>query len=77
MRLGVAAIVLPLALTACPGVLGKPTIACKRDADCAPPACGPCTSGAPLVDDGVACAVNPCPAIQVVCSAEKKICVVK
>jgi hypothetical protein len=52
------------------------TIACVSDADCHSPACGPCTSGEPLVQLGPSCAVNPCPNKPVMCSPQK-ICVVR
>ena len=38
-------------------------LACRTDADCPTPACGPCTPGAALTRErvfGMACAVNPC-----------------
>jgi hypothetical protein len=52
-----------------------PPFPCKTDAECSPPACGPCESGAPLLQQSPSCAVNPCPNVAVVCS--RNICVVK
>jgi hypothetical protein len=88
MRLpALAALFVPLALAGCPdkpdarspdapGGDAERTIRCQRDSDCSSPACGPCTSGAPLLQGGPSCAVNPCPDVPVVCSPQK-ICVVK
>jgi hypothetical protein len=38
-------------------------IACKTDADCAPPPCGPCSEGTIVTRDMLTqtCALNPCP----------------
>jgi hypothetical protein len=52
-----------------------PPFPCQKDSDCAPPACGPCTPGAELVQQSLSCVVNPCPNVKVGCSAHKT-CVV-
>ena len=53
-----------------------PPFPCQKDADCSPPACGPCNAGAVPVQQNKACAVNPCPNVAVACSPQK-VCVVK
>jgi hypothetical protein len=53
----------------------EPPFPCQKDSDCTPPACGPCTPGAELVQQSRVCVVNPCPNVRVGCSAHKT-CVV-
>jgi hypothetical protein len=53
-----------------------PPVPCEKDSDCKPPACGPCTPGAVLLQQVQECVVNPCPNVKVVCSAQR-MCVVQ
>lgn len=81
--LALAASLFWLALAGCPEAQSpdsqgqvQPTYPCQKDDDCMSPSCGPCSSGAKLLQSSPACAVNPCPNVAVVCSSQK-VCVVK
>lgn len=56
---------------ACRAAEGDGTpLACRADADCPTPSCGPCTPGTALTREGVygvSCAVNPCREPRSVC----------
>ena len=47
-------------------------LACRTDADCPTPSCGPCTPGAPLTreDMRMSCVVSPCLNKRTVCATE-------
>ena len=50
-------------------------IACASDAECSPPACGPCTPGAVIERGGPECYVNPCLNPSAVCGPNH-VCVI-